>query len=136
VPGDAVLAHLAADLGMPEPPPGAGAGNGLALAILALGGVVRTGPAAIGELVGIERSLAGADLVVILTEVLDFGGAGITETRAAAAWAEQALVPCVAIATRVQISGRELRTLGVESAYEVGAEVASGAARIARTWNW
>jgi glycerate kinase len=121
---------------MPQPPPGAGAGNGLAVAILALGGVVRTGPQAIWELVGIERSLAAADLVVVVTEALDFGGAGIAETRAAAAWAEQALIPCVAVATRVHISGRELRTLGVESAYEVGAEVASGAARIARTWNW
>jgi glycerate 2-kinase len=134
--GNAVLARLAADLGMLEPPPGAGAGNGLALAILALGGVVRTGPAAIGELVGIERSLAAADLVVILTEALDFGGAGVAETRAGAAWAERALVPCVAVAASVRISGRELRTLGVESAYEVGAEVTSGAARIARTWNW
>jgi glycerate kinase len=134
--GDAVFARVAADLGMPRPPPGAGAGNGLALAILALGGVVRTGPAAIGELVGLERSLAAADLVVAVTEALDFGGAGMAETRAAAAWAERALVPCVAVAATVRISGRELRTLGVESAYEVGADVMTGAARVARTWNW
>jgi hypothetical protein len=45
-------------------------------------------------------------------------------------------VPCVAVAASVRISGRELRTLGVESAYEVGADVTTGAARIARTWNW
>jgi len=63
--GDAVLSRLAAGIGMPDPPPGAGAGNGLALAVLALGGVVRTGPQAIGELVGIERSLEAADLVVL-----------------------------------------------------------------------
>ena len=134
--GDAVLARLAADVGMPDPPPGAGAGNGLALAILALGGVVRTGPQAIGDLVGIERSLEAADLVVLVTDVLDFGGAGIAETRAAAAWAERALVPCIAIARRVQISGRELRTFGVESAYELGDEAAAGAERVARTWTW
>jgi glycerate kinase len=134
--GDAALTRLAADLGMPDPPPGAGAGNGLAFAVLALGGVVRTGPQAIGELVAIERSLEAADLVVLVTDVLDFGGAGIAETRAAAAWAEQALVPCIAIATRVQISGRELRTFGVESAYDLGADVADGAVRVARTWNW
>lgn len=134
--GDAVLARLAADLGMAEPPSGAGAGNGLALAILALGGVVRTGPTALGELVGIDRSLAAADLVVAVAEALDFGGAGMAETLAAATWAEQALVPCVAVAASVQISGRELRTLGVESAYEVGLDVASGAAGVARTWNW
>jgi glycerate kinase len=134
--GDARLTRFAAGIGMPDPPPGAGAGNGLALAVLAVGGVLHTGPQAIGELVGIDRSLEAADLVVLVTDVLDFGGAGIAETRAAAAWAEQALVPCIAIATRVQISGRELRTFGVESAYELGGEVAEGAARVARTWNW
>lgn len=134
--GDAALTRLAADLGLPDPPPGAGAGNGLALGILALGGVVRTGPQAIGELVGIEKSLAAADLVVLVTDVLDFGGAGIAEARAAAAWAEQALVPCIAIARQVQISGRELRTFGVESAYELGDDIAAGAVRIAVTWNW
>ncbi len=134
--GDAALARLAADVGMPDPPPGAGAGNGLALAIFALGGVVRTGPQAIGDLVDIERSLEAADLVVLVTDVLDFGGAGIAETRAAATWAEHGLVPCIAIASRVQISGRELRTFGVESAYELGDDAAAGAARVAVTWTW
>jgi glycerate kinase len=134
--GDAALTRLAAEVGLPDPPPGAGAGNGLAFAVLALGGVLRTGPQVIGDLVGIERSLEAADLVVLVTEVLDFGGAGIAEARAAAGWAETGLVPCIAIAGRVQISSRELRTLGVESAYELGAEVAEEAARIARTWNW
>jgi glycerate 2-kinase len=134
--GDAALARLAAGVGLPDPPAGAGAGNGLAFAVLVLGGVLRTGPQAIGELVGIERSLEAADLVVLVTDVLDFGGAGIAETRAVAAWAEKALVPCVAIARRVQISSRELRTLGVESAYELGSDGAAGASRVARTWNW
>jgi glycerate kinase len=134
--GDAALARVAATMGLPDPPPGAGAGNGLALAILALGGVLRTGPQAIGGLVDIERSLRAADLVVLVTDVLDFGGAGIAETRAAAAWADTALVPCIAVATRVQISGRELRTFGVESAYELASDVAEGATRVARTWNW
>ncbi len=134
--GDAGLTRLAADIGMPDPPPGAGAGNGLALAILALGGVLRTGPAAVGDLVGIERSLETADLVVLVAEVIDFGGAGIAETRAAAAWAERALAPCIAVATSVHISSRELRTFGVESVYELGGEAAAGAGRIAHTWNW
>ena len=134
--GDAVLAGLAARIGMPDPPPGAGAGNGLALAILALGGVVRTGPQIIGELVGVGRSLEAADLVVVVTEVLDFGGAGMAETRAASAWAEQGLVPCIAVAGQVTISSRELRTFGVESAYEVGDDPAAGAARVAHTWSW
>jgi len=133
---DAAVTRFAAEVGLPDPPPGAGAGNGLAFAVLALGGVLRTGPQAIGELVGIERTVEAADLVVLVTDVLDFGGAGIAEARAAAAWAEMGLVPCVAIAGRVQISSRELRTLGVESAYELGVGVAEEAARIARTWNW
>lgn len=135
--GDAVLAKLAADVGMPDPPAGAGAGNGLALAILALGGVLRTGPQAIGELLGIDRSLVAADLVVLVTDGLDFGGAGMPETRAAAEWASQGLVPCIAVARSVQISGRELRTLGVESAYDLGGgDLAAAAARVAHTWTW
>ncbi len=134
--GDAALSRLATEVGLPDPPPGAGAGNGLALAIQALGGVLRTGPAAVGDLVAIEASLAAADLVVVVTATLDFGGAGIEESRAASAWAQQALLPCIALASRVQISSRELRTLGVESAYELGVEPAGEASRVARTWNW
>lgn len=134
--GDARLSRIAAEVGLPDPPHGAGAGNGLALGVLALGGSVRTGPQAIGELVGIERSLAAADLLVLVTEALDFGGAGVTEARAAAAWAEQALVPCIAVATVVRISGRELRTLGVESAYQLGEDASESAMRVARTWSW
>lgn len=134
--GDAALARWASSLGIADPPPGAGAGNGLGLAILALGGTIRTGPQAIGAAVGIDVSLRAADLVVVVTEALDFGGAGIPETTAAAAWASEGLVPCVAIASSVRISGRELRTLGVESAYDVGVDLVAGAARVARSWDW
>lgn len=134
--GDAELARLASDVGLPDPPPGAGAGNGLALGIMALGGVVRTGPAVVGELAAIEASLAAADLVVLVAPTLDFGGAGIEEARAAATWAQHALLPCIALATRVQISSRELRTFGVESAYELGTDVPVAASRVARTWTW
>ncbi|HSN12852.1 MAG TPA: glycerate kinase [Propionibacteriaceae bacterium] len=134
--GDAALARLAADIGLPNPPAGAGAGNGLALGILALGGVLRTGPAVIAELLALDASLAAADLVVVVTPVLEFGGAGIEEARAAAGWAQEALLPCIAVATVVQISSRELRTFGVESAYELGSDAAAAASRVARTWSW
>lgn len=133
---DAVLRRFAADLGMPDPPPGAGAGNGLALAILALGGVVRTGPQAIGELVGIDRSLESVDLIVGVVDEFDFGGAGIAEAHAVAVWAQRAAAPCIMIASRTSISTRELRTHGVEAAYELGDDVEIEAARIARTWSW
>jgi glycerate 2-kinase len=134
--GDAVLSRLASAVGLPDPPPGAGAGNGLALAVLALGGVIRTGPGAVGDLVSVEATLAAADLVVLVTPALDFGGAGVEELRAAAAWAQQALLPCIALASRVQISSRELRTFGVESAYQLAADPAGEASRVARTWSW
>lgn len=134
--GDAALTRLAESLGVAEPPPGAGAGNGMGLAVVALGGTIRTAPQAIADLVGLERSLAAADLVVVVTDALDFGGAGVTETQAASAWAAEALVPCLAIADRVHISGRELRTFGVESAYAAEGDLAGCAARVARTWNW
>jgi hypothetical protein len=74
--------------------------------------------------------------VVVVTDALDFGGAGVTETQAAAAWAAEARVPCVAIAGTVHFSGRELRTFGVESAYAAEGDLAGCAERVARTWNW
>jgi glycerate kinase len=134
--GDAALTRLATSLGVPEPPPGAGAGDGMGLAVAVLGGTFRAGPQAIAALVGLDRSLAAADLVVVVTDALDFGGAGVTETQAAATWAAEALVPCVAIAGTVHFSGRELRTFGVESAYASEGDLAACAARVARTWNW
>jgi glycerate kinase len=134
--GDAVLTRLATSLGVAEPPPGAGAGDGTGLAVAVLGGTFRTGPQVIAELVELERSLGAADLVVVVTDALDFGGAGVTETQAAAAWAAEALVPCVAIAGAVHFSGRELRTFGVESAYAAHGDLAGCAERVARTWNW
>lgn len=134
--GDAALTRLATSLGVTDPPPGAGAGDGTGLAVAALGGAFRTGPAAIADLVGLDRSLTAADLVVVVTDALDFGGAGVTETQAAATWAAEALVPCVAIAGTVHFSSRELRTFGVESAYSSDGDLASCAARVARTWNW
>ncbi len=134
--GDAALTARAAALGVPEPPPGAGAGNGMALAVVVRAGTIRTGPQAIAELVGLEGSLAAADLVVVVTDALDFGGAGVAETQAASSWAAENLVPCLAIADRVHISSRELRTFGVESAYAAEGDLAGCAARVARTWNW
>ena len=134
--GDAALTRLATSWGVPEPPLGAGAGDGTGLAVAVLGGTFRTGPQAVAELVGLRSSLSAADLVVVVTDALDFGGAGVTEAQAAAAWAAEALVPCVAIAGTVRISGRELRTFGVESAYAAHGDLAGCAERVARTWNW
>lgn len=138
---DAALARLAAAVGLPDPPAGAGAGQGAALAVLALGGAVRTAPAALAELVDLDRSLALADLLVVVTDALDFGGAGVPLAQAAAGWAATAGAPCIVVARAVQISSRELRTLGIESAYgltgdEGDAGLAELAQRVARTWSW
>ncbi len=134
--GDAALTALATSLGVPEPPPGAGAGDGTGLAVAALGGTFRTGPEVIAELVGLRRSLEAADLVVVVTDALDFGGAGVTETQVASTGAAEALFPYVAIAGTVRFSSRELRTFGVESAYAAEGDLEGCADRVARTWNW
>ncbi len=65
-----------------------------------------------------------------------------------AAIATEALRPCVAVAGRVLVGAREMRALGVESAYAMvdlvgeerslgapAAALADVAARVARTWS-
>ena len=129
----AALTRLATSLGVTDPPPGAGAGDGTVSRSPRWAAFSARGHR---RAVGLDRSLTAADLVVVVTDALDFGGAGVTETQAAATWAAEALVPCVAIAGTVHFSSRELRTFGVESAYSSDGDLASCAARVARTWNW
>lgn len=129
--------------------PGSGACGGLGLAVLALGGSLVSGPAYCADSAGLDQALTGAHLALTGTSVFDFasrGGGVVTEVARRAA---SALLPCIAIAGEVLIGGRELRTLGIESAYAVRtsstdapsgdvseAELAGVAARVARSWRW
>lgn len=129
------------------PAPGAGACGGLGFAVLALGGRLTSGPRLALESLG-PPAARRLDLVVTGCSVLDFatrGGGVIADLARVAA---EALCPCIALAGEVLIGGRELRTLGVESAYAVrsdpgpsadgiGAEeLAVLVERVARSWTW
>ena len=48
------------------------------------------------------------------------------------------LAPCVVVAGEVLIGSREMRTMGIDAAYAVGADgdLAATARRVARSWTW
>lgn len=121
---------------------GAGACGGAALAVLALGGRIETGPAHLGGRLGLDRTIAAADLVVAGCTAFDYltrGGDVVTDLarRCGAAG-----VPLVVVADEVVIGSREMRTFGVEAAHALDFgdptpdAVTSSAARIAASWRW
>lgn len=122
--------------------PGAGADGAYALA--ALGGSITTGPAVCADAAGLSRSLELADLLVTGATGFDFGTAGGPVVRFLADRAEEATRPCIALATQVWISAREMRQFGIEAAYAMEREpdgvtttdLSEFAARVARSWRF
>jgi glycerate kinase len=110
---------LADDLGLDlADTPGAGAAGGLgAGAIAFLGAELRPGIELVLELIGFDRAVAGADLVVTGEGKLDAqslrGKAPVGVARAAAAHG----VPVVVLAGAVEVADRELRAAGFEEAH-------------------
>lgn len=142
---DATLERLARLLGV-EDQPGAGACGGAALAVLALGGRLVSGP----ELALEEMPRNRVELVVTGCSVFDFAHRGGEVVATAARLAEESLCPAIVIGGEVLIGGREMRTLGIESAYPVRAsaadapvtagidatELSAVVRRVARSWSW
>lgn len=128
--------------GDPGQRPGSGAGGGAGLAILSLGGRLVDGPSLCAEMTGLEATLAAADLVVTACDSFDIGSRGGAVVRRVAEWAERAQRPCLVFARNCSVSRREMRTFGVEAAYEIGREMDAGpgpaltaaARRIATGW--
>ena len=127
---------------------GAGAAGGLGFALMLLGGSRRPGVEVVAEAVGLADSVRGADLVVTGEGAFDFSSRSGKVPYGVAEIASAHLVPCIALAGQVLVGSREMRALGVESAYSlvdlVGEERALGepaealcelAARTARTWS-
>lgn len=98
---------------------GAGASGGLGFAVLALGGRLVTGAALTAELSDLDRSLRAADLVVTGCDSFDFGSRGGGVVAELATRCEAFEVPLVVVSPVVGMSGREMRTLGIESAHPV-----------------
>ena len=127
---------------------GTGAAGGLGFALQLLGAEQASGVRIVSEAVGLAELVRGADLVLTGEGAFDFQSRSGKVPYGVAEVAATATVPCVALAGQVLVGSREMRALGVESAYSVvdlvGEERAFGAPaealaelaeRAARTWS-
>jgi len=128
--------------------PGAGAAGGLGYALLLLEAGRSPGVELVAAAVKLRERASLADLVVTGEGAFDFSSRSGKVPYGVAAVAAEALRPCIALAGQVLVGSREMRALGVESAYSlvdlVGEERALGepavaledlAERVARTWS-
>ncbi len=128
--------------------PGAGAAGGLGFALLVLGATRQSGIELVAEAVDLAGRARSADLVLTGEGAFDFSSRSGKVPYGVAEVAAGAVRPCVALAGQVLVGSREMRTLGIESAYSmvdlVGeqrsfadprAALAELAARVARTWS-
>lgn len=128
--------------------PGAGAAGGLGFALMLLGATRSPGIALVAEVVGLPERARRADLVITGEGAFDFSSRSGKVPYGVAQVAAEAVRPCIALAGQVLIGSREMRTVGIESAYAmvdlVGEEasfadpagsLAALAERTARTWS-
>ncbi len=146
---DALLEELARAAGQRTAlAKGAGAAGGLGYALLLLGGERRPGLDLVAAATGLAERARAADLVVTGEGAFDFSSRAGKVPYGVATIAAEAIRPCVALAGAVLVGSREMRALGVESAYSlvdlVGEErafadaagsLADLAQRVARTWS-
>jgi glycerate kinase len=127
---------------------GAGAAGGLGFALLLLGATRRPGLDLVAEAVDLLGRARTADLVLTGEGAFDFSSRSGKVPYGVATVAAEALRPCIALAGQVLVGSREMRALGIESAYSlvdlVGEEQAFAdpagslsrlAERVARTWS-
>lgn len=127
---------------------GAGAAGGIGYALLALGATREPGIGLVASAVNLAERARAADLVVTGEGAFDFSSRAGKVPYGVAGIASDALRPCIALAGQVLVGSREMRALGIESAYSlvdlVGEEralaapadaLAELAARVARTWS-
>jgi glycerate kinase len=127
---------------------GAGAAGGLGFAVLLLGGTREPGIGLVAGALGLAERARAADLVITGEGAFDYSSRGGKVPYGVAEIAGGALRPCVVLAGQVHVGSREMRALGVESAYALveaaGEErafadpagaLADLAERVARTWS-
>ena len=127
---------------------GAGAAGGLGFALMLLGASRVPGIALVADAVELPRRAREAELVVTGEGAFDFSSRSGKVPYGVAGVAAEAIRPCIALAGRVLVGSREMRALGVESAYAVvdlvGEDAAFGdpsgslaalAERVARSWS-
>jgi glycerate 2-kinase len=127
---------------------GAGAAGGLGFALLLLGATRGAGVQLVAETVGLAERARRADLIVTGEGAFDFSSRSGKVPYGVAAVAAEALQPCIALAGRVLVGSREMRALGIESAYSMvdlvgerasfadpAGSLAALAERTARSWS-
>ena len=127
---------------------GAGAAGGLGFALLLLGATREPGIGVVTGAARLEERARRADLVITGEGAFDFSSRSGKVPYGVATLAAEAVRPCIALAGQVLVGSREMRALGVESAYSlvdlVGEErafadpagaLAELAERVARTWS-
>jgi glycerate kinase len=127
---------------------GAGSGGGLGFAVLLAGGSRVDGVGLVADTVGLHDLARSADLVVTGEGAFDFQSRSGKVPYGVAQVATEAIRPCIALAGEVLVGSREMRALGIESAYSLVELVGEDAAfadpatslstlaeRVARTWS-
>jgi glycerate kinase len=127
---------------------GAGAAGGLGYGLLMVGAVREPGIAVVADAVGLPARAREADLVITGEGAFDFSSRAGKVPYGVALVAGEAVRPCIVLAGQSLVGAREMRALGVESAYSlvelVGKErafadpagaLADLAERVARTWS-
>ncbi|MBC7629962.1 glycerate kinase [Aeromicrobium sp.] len=127
---------------------GAGAAGGLGFALMLLGGRVVSGIDLVADAVGLTTQAASHDLVITGEGTYDFSSRAGKAVYGVASVAAAAARPCIVLAGQVSVGSREMRAMGVESAYAVAdvvgieaslsdafASLATLAERVARTWS-
>jgi len=127
---------------------GAGAAGGLGFAMLLLAATRVPGLDVVAEAVDLPARCRRADLVVTGEGAFDFSSRGGKVPYGVASLAAEAVRPCIALAGQVLVGSREMRALGVESAYSVvdlvgeqasfadpAGSLAALAQRTARSWS-
>ena len=127
---------------------GAGAGGGLGFALGCLGAGRRAALGLVADLVGLPELAGRCDLVLTGEGAYDFSSRSGSVVHHVAQVAQEALRPCVVLAGQVLVGAREMRAMGVESAYAVvdvvdpgrahgdpAGSLAALAERVARTWS-
>ncbi len=127
---------------------GAGAAGGIGFALLLLGASREPGIDLVATAVGLLEKAVAVDLVITGEGAFDFSSRSGKVPYGVAAVAARALQPCIALAGQVLVGSREMRAVGVESAYSVvelvgeeaafddpAGSLAALAERAARTWS-
>lgn len=128
--------------------PGAGAAGGLGFALLLLGATTRAGVELVADAVGLADACASHDLVVTGEGKYDHTSRSGKVVHGVATVSAAAAKPCIVLAGQVTVGTREMRAMGVESAYAAAdlvgidrstddpyASLAALAQRVARTWS-